>query len=263
MHTQAYAQVDESLETGWRGALEQWMHCVAKKNPKQTPYSMCVSVLGWVLQNKTAISEGQITWLCNCNLTIGKNTEEKRYRKLSLRLGLPSLRLSFLSHHFQQWLQSVLLHIYHVVHLKMAARCGGGSQMLSQRYRAAQRISVPHNIHKYFSVCAHFQLGLTSVFSKGSKADVNSLNHMPLLMCFTMTTRSAEFEFEAIKPLIFYCCLACSSINSAANNVILDVKMYVCVCWVCMSEFHLGAVKRCMFSCIVFKTILPANSRKV
>lgn len=165
---------------------------------------MCVSVLGWVLQNKTAISEGQITWLCNCNLTIGKNTEEKRYRKLSLRLGLPSLRLSFLSHHFQQWLQSVLLHIYHVVHLKMAARCGGGSQMLSQRHRAAQRISVPHNIHKYFSVCAHFQLGLTSVFSKGSKADVNSLNHMPLLMCFTMTTRSAEFEFEAIKLHLYF-----------------------------------------------------------
>lgn len=37
MHTQAYAQVDESLETGWRGALEQWMHCVAKKNPQTNP----------------------------------------------------------------------------------------------------------------------------------------------------------------------------------------------------------------------------------
>lgn len=146
MHTQAYAQVDESLETGWRGALEQWMHCVAKKPPKQTPYSMCVSVLGWVLQNKTAISEGQITWLCNCNLTIGKNTEEKRYRKLSLRLGLPSLRLSFLSHHFQQWLQSVLLHIYHVVHLKMAARCGGGGVRCCHRDTEQLRGFLCHTI---------------------------------------------------------------------------------------------------------------------
>lgn len=87
---------------------------------------------------------------------------------------------------------------------KNGSQMWGGSQMLSQRYRAAQRISVPHNIHKYFSVCAHFQLGLTSVFSKGSKADVNSLNHMPLLMCFTMTTRSAEFEFEAIKLHLYF-----------------------------------------------------------
>lgn len=37
--------------------------------------------------------------------------------------------------------------------------------------------------------------------------------------------------------------------------------MYVYVGYACQ-DFHLGAVKRCMFSCIVFKTILPANSRK-
>lgn len=46
---------------------------------------------------------------------------------------------------------------------------------------------MPHNIHEYFSACAHFQLGLESVFRKGSKANVNSLDHMPQLMCFTMT----------------------------------------------------------------------------
>lgn len=43
MHTQAYAQVDESLETGGRGALEQWMHCVAKKPPNK-PHIQCASV---------------------------------------------------------------------------------------------------------------------------------------------------------------------------------------------------------------------------
>lgn len=132
MHTQAYAQVDESLETGWRGALEQWMHCVTKKTPNE-PHIQCASVFWDELSPERNCHFRRPDYMAlQLQSHNWKKKEEKkgekRYRKLSLRLSLPSLRLSFLSHHFQQWLQSVLLHIYHVVHLKMAARCGWGGE---------------------------------------------------------------------------------------------------------------------------------------
>lgn len=52
-----------------------------------------------------------------------------------------------------------------------------------------ERISVPHNIHKIqiLPISVQFQLGLKHIFRKASEADVNSLHHMPQLICFTMT----------------------------------------------------------------------------
>lgn len=52
----------------------------------------------------------------------------------------------------------------------------------------SERVSVPRGIQT-LPISVHFQLTLEFIFRRGNGADVNSLHHMPQLMCFTMDCR--------------------------------------------------------------------------
>lgn len=62
----------------------------------------------------------------------------------------------------------------------------GGIGCCQRDTKLRERISVPHKI-QILPISVQFQLGLKQIFRKASEADVNSLHHMPQLICFTMT----------------------------------------------------------------------------
>ena len=136
------------------------------------------------LQCETVVSEGQITWyFLALRLQHHKKDTESYYYASALPLSLSLF--DFHSSPITSSNDSSL----------SCCTCGSsknGSHMWEKSDAVteiqSERVSVPRGIQT-LPISVHFQLTLEFIFRRGNGADVNSLHHMPQLMCFTMDCR--------------------------------------------------------------------------